>query len=94
MSFESELGHLVDTDVAGGLQAFASELDAAWVSAALERGCPATLRRRKLPAGARLDSNVVGGGCRRGHRREAPVPSVRSLLRARRVCALGLTELS
>lgn len=50
MSFESELQHLVETGVAGGLRAFASDLDAEWVAAALERGCPAKLRRRKLPA--------------------------------------------
>jgi hypothetical protein len=50
MSFASELEHLVEGGVAGGLTTFASHLDARWVDAAIARHTPATLRRRKLPA--------------------------------------------
>ena len=50
MSFESALHHLAEEGVHHGLEAFASDLDAAWVREALERCGAASIRRRKLPA--------------------------------------------
>ena len=50
MSFTSALEKLAEVSAGAGLQAFASELDRAWVEQALERSEAATVRRRKLPA--------------------------------------------
>ena len=50
MSFAAALAHLTESSVGAGLQAFASDIDAAWVQLALERGGSAELHKRKLPA--------------------------------------------
>ncbi len=50
MSFDAALQYLIEDSTGVGLQTFASDIDAKWVSEALERGGAATVRRRKLPA--------------------------------------------
>jgi hypothetical protein len=50
MSFSDALGHLTESSVGAGLQAFASDIDVAWVKLALELGGVGKLRKRKLPA--------------------------------------------
>lgn len=50
MFFDSALQHLLERGVAKGIEAFARDVDVEWVGRAIELHCPATLRRRKLPA--------------------------------------------
>lgn len=66
MSFESALHQILNVGAADGLKAFASDLDAEWVAAALARHAPAKLRRRKLP-GESVVWLVVGMALFRDH---------------------------
>jgi hypothetical protein len=66
MSFESALHHLTEVAAGAGLQAFGSDIDTQWVQDALETGCAASLKRRKLPAES-VVWLVVGMGLFRDH---------------------------